>query len=95
MHLSAYTEATCPFGQSDQEIVIDLAHDLRQPLSSIEAIAYYLELRLSPEQAELREYVVKLQVLVEETNRMLSRAVAGKIQNSGSDRLSALPNSEI
>jgi signal transduction histidine kinase len=75
-----HTEEICPFGESDQEIVIDLVHDLRQPLSSIEAIAYYLELRLSPEQAEVREYVLKLQVLVEEANRMLTRAVAGKIK---------------
>lgn len=73
-----YSEETLSFGPVDRETVIDLAHDLRQPLGSIEVIACYLEMRLSPEQTDLREYVLKLQDLVEETNQILSRALVGK-----------------
>lgn len=73
-----YSQETRALGSTDDEIVIDLVHDLRQPLGSIEVIAYYLEMRLTPEQTDLREYALKLQDLVEEANRILSRAVDGK-----------------
>ncbi len=68
---------TCGY-LDDPETVIDLVHDLRQPLSSIESIAFYLDLQLSPEQVEARKHVLKLQDLVEEARQVLSRAVAGK-----------------
>jgi len=67
----------CPY-LADPETVIDLVHDLRQPLSSIEAIACYLDMHLSPDQEEARKYVLKLQDLVEEAHQVLSRAVAAK-----------------
>ena len=60
-------------------MVIDLVHDLRQPLSSIDAIACYLDLHLSPDQVEARKYVLKLQDLVEEAHQVLSRAAAGHV----------------
>jgi hypothetical protein len=56
------------------EVVRDFIHDLRQPLSSIEAIAYYLEMTLPPEQQQARLYMRKLQQLVEEANSILHHA---------------------
>ena len=53
----------------------DLVHDLRQPLSSIEAIAYYLEMTLPAGQFEARQYMSQLQRLVADTNTILERSV--------------------
>lgn len=58
-----------------EEIVLNLIHDLRQPLSSIEVIACFLELRLPPELKEAREYVSQLQGLVRDASDCLSGAV--------------------
>jgi len=51
-----------------------LAHDLRQPLSAIETIAYYLELTLPPDQDQARRYARQLQDLVAESTAILARA---------------------
>jgi signal transduction histidine kinase len=56
------------------EAVRDFIHDLRQPLSSIEAIAYYLEMTLPAEQMQARQYMRKLQLLVDEANSILHHA---------------------
>ena len=60
---------------SPEERLRDLVHDLRQPLSSIEAIAYYLEMTLPPGQFEARQYMSQLQRLVADTNTILERSV--------------------
>ena len=60
---------------SPEERLHDLAHDLRQPLSSIEAIAYYLEMTLPAEQLEARHHMSQLQRLVADASVMLDRAV--------------------
>ena len=60
-----------------EELVRELIHDLRQPLSSIEAIAYYLEMTLPPEQTEARLYMRRLQQLVDQTSSVLGDAAAG------------------
>ena len=52
--------------------VYDLVHDLRQPLSSIEAIAYYLEMTLPAEQQETRHYMRRLQQLIDQTSSILT-----------------------
>ena len=59
------------------DIVRDLIHDLRQPLSSIEAIAYYLEMTLPADQTEARLYMRRLQQLVDQTGSVLRDAAAG------------------
>ncbi|MDP9091325.1 MAG: hypothetical protein M3O26_21640 [Pseudomonadota bacterium] len=61
---------------SPEERLRDLVHELRQPLSSIEAIAYYLEMTLPAGQCQARHYMSQLQHLVEETNAILERSVA-------------------
>jgi hypothetical protein len=52
----------------------DFIHDLRQPLSSMEAIAYYLEMTLPAEQQQARQYMRRLQQLVDEANQILHHA---------------------
>jgi signal transduction histidine kinase len=56
------------------EAVRDFIHDLRQPLSSIEAIAYFLEMTLPAEQLQARQYMRRLQQLVDEANSILHHA---------------------
>ena len=58
-----------------EDSLINLAHDLRQPLSAIESIAYYLELTIPPDQVQIRVYVSRLQELVMEASTTLSAAV--------------------
>ena len=48
-----------------------LAHELRQPLSTIESIAYYLTLIL-PDDEKVREQLDRIQQLVEQSNWMLT-----------------------
>ena len=59
---------------SPEERLRDLIHELRQPLSSIEAIAYYLEMTLPADQVQARLHMTHLQLLVEEANAMLERS---------------------
>jgi signal transduction histidine kinase len=49
-----------------------IAHELRQPLSAIESIAYYLSLVLARDDHRAREQVSRLQQLVEQSNWILS-----------------------
>ncbi len=52
-----------------------MAHELRQPLSTIESIAYYLNLVLPREDSRAREQLSRLQGLVEQSNWILSNGV--------------------
>lgn len=56
--------------------LLNLVHDLRQPLSTIEMIAFYLALRLPEHMTESRHYVAQLQELVNDANTRLKAAVA-------------------
>ena len=68
---------TMASGSSSDEMVRDLIHDLRQPLSSIEAIAYYLEMTLPPDLIQARLYMRRLQQLVDQTSAVLQDAAVG------------------
>jgi signal transduction histidine kinase len=46
------------------EAIRDLVHELRQPLSAIEAIAYYVEMTRPPDQLQARQHMRQLQELV-------------------------------
>jgi hypothetical protein len=74
---STYLEDTS--APTSDEAVRDFIHDLRQPLSSIEAIAYYLEMTLPAEQLQARQYMRQLQQLVEDANSILQQA-AGDVR---------------
>jgi signal transduction histidine kinase len=69
-----YVEASVAIA-SPEDRLREIVHDLRQPLSSIEAIAYYLEMTLPAGQSVARQYMSQLQHLVEETNEILTRSV--------------------
>jgi len=69
-----FSESNAPVENVD--ILGHIAHELRQPLSTIESIAYYLELVLQREQeSDVHQQVVKLQRLVEQSNWIVSNAV--------------------
>ena len=57
------------------DVICDLAHELRQPLSAIEAIAYYLEQTLPADQVDARQHLLRLQELVETSSTILVNAV--------------------
>lgn len=59
---------------NSNEALQNLAHELRQPLSSIEAIAYYVEMTLPPELLQARQYMYRLQELVAQTESILRDA---------------------
>jgi signal transduction histidine kinase len=61
---------------SSDDAIRDLAHDLRQPLSAIEAIAYYLEMTLPADQLDARQHLLRVQQLIEHSSAILARAVS-------------------
>lgn len=64
---------------SPEDRLRELVHELRQPLSSIEAIAYYLEMTLPVGQVQARYHMTQLQCLVEEATAILERS-AGTVR---------------
>ena len=73
LETSTYESQQKEFGS--EETIQCLIHDLRQPLSTMEAIAYYLEMTLPANLVEARGYLLRLQRLVEESNSILANAV--------------------
>lgn len=71
---SLFLETPCTV-PSPEERLHELIHDLRQPLSSIEAIAYYLEMTLPADQVQARLHMTHLQLLVEQASAILERGV--------------------
>jgi nitrogen-specific signal transduction histidine kinase len=69
------TPLTHPSVPAAKETIQELVHELRQPLSSIEAIAYYVEMTLPPELLQARQYMHRLQELVAQADTVLGCAV--------------------
>ncbi len=71
------TVAAAPETQSSVTAVAlqTIAHELRQPLSAIESIAYYLSLVLPRDGGAAREQAGRLQQLVEQSNWILTSAL--------------------
>lgn len=71
------TVAAAPEAQSSVAAVAleTIAHELRQPLSAIESIAYYLSLVLPRDGGPAREQAARLQHLVEQSNWILTSAL--------------------
>jgi signal transduction histidine kinase len=57
------------------EVVRQLSHELRQPLSTMESIAYYLSMVVPRHDLRVRQQVEKLQTLVDQMNWVLADAV--------------------
>lgn len=66
------TESTPAHAQ--QNVLRALAHEIRQPLSAIESIAYYLSLTL-PNNDKDREQVARIQQLVEQSNWIVTNGL--------------------
>jgi C4-dicarboxylate-specific signal transduction histidine kinase len=61
-----------------------VAHELRQPLSNIESIAYYLTLILPRSDAKVQDQLARIRQLVEQSSWILSsglRLTTGKLPN--------------
>jgi signal transduction histidine kinase len=71
------TVAAAPETQSSFPVVDlqTIAHELRQPLSAIESIAYYLSLALPKDSRPARKQARRLQHLVEQSNWILTCAL--------------------
>ena len=62
--------------QSKENLLCNLAHELRQPLSTIESIAYYLELALPHAEPRVLEQLTRLRHLVAQSGWILSDSLA-------------------
>ena len=80
-------EVPLPVASPDERLR-ELVHELRQPLSSIEAIAYCLEMTLPAGQVQARLHMTHLQRLVEEANSILERS-AGMVHKPCARALAA------
>jgi nitrogen-specific signal transduction histidine kinase len=56
------------------DVLRTMAHELRQPLSTIESIAYYLTLVLPKDDEKVHELLARIQHLVEQSNWIVSSA---------------------
>ena len=72
---SLATELTKVGNDSAGEVLGTLAHELRQPLSNIEAIAYYLAMILPPGDEKIQLQLARIRELVEQSNSILSSAL--------------------
>lgn len=73
------------------EALADLIHSLRQPLSTIEACAFYLSLVLPGDDAKCREQVERIEQQVAEAGRILMEAARYARAESRSARNSERP----
>ncbi len=68
-------EKPLPAGMPEKLVMQTLAHELRQPLSAMESIAYYLDLVLARGDQRARDHALRLHGLVEQSNWILSCAL--------------------
>ena len=54
------------------ELLRFIAHELRQPLSTIESIAYYLGLILPRDNEKIQDQLTRLQELIEQSNWIIT-----------------------
>jgi len=58
-----------------ETIIRNLAHELRQPLSALESIAFYLDLMLTHEDPKTRKQLRRLRQLVQQSDWAVSNAI--------------------
>lgn len=64
-----------------EELLQDLVHDIRQPLSDIEMIAYHLQTSSSVDPAQMHEMLGKIRRLVEQANEILAGSLRPPISD--------------
>ena len=57
------------------QVLSSMAHDLRQPLSNIEAIAYHLSLILPQNDQKIQAELARIRELVQQTDEIISSSV--------------------
>jgi signal transduction histidine kinase len=57
------------------QVLSSMAHDLRQPLSNIEAIAYHLSLILPQNDKKIQAQLARIRELVQQTDQILTTSV--------------------
>lgn len=80
------------FHGATHEALGTLAHELRQPLSNIEAIAYYLGMILPPGDVKVQAQLTRIRELVEQSNWILSSALSLGQSFPAAPRPDHLPN---
>jgi K+-sensing histidine kinase KdpD len=60
---------------SQENVMRTIAHEIRQPLGTIESIAYYLSMTLPQADGKHREQLTRIQQLVEQSNWILSNGL--------------------
>ena len=60
---------------SEENVMRTIAHEIRQPLGTIESIAYYLSMTLPQADGKNREQLTRIQQLVEQSNWILSNGL--------------------
>ena len=73
--MSSFAAQTDIRNQATDEVLGTLAHELRQPLSNIEAIAYYLSMILPPGDNKIQPQLARIRELVEQSNLIISDAL--------------------
>ena len=73
--MSSFAAQTDIRNQDTDEVLGTLAHELRQPLSNIEAIAYYLSMILPPGDNKIQPQLARIRELVEQSNLIISDAL--------------------
>jgi len=63
-------------------VLSSLAHDLRQPLSNIEAIAYHLSMILPQNDQKVQAHLARIRELIQETDDILSGSVREAAQDT-------------
>ena len=76
---------------SCEQVLVDLIHDLAQPLSAIQNGAYCLEFHVDPKNPRAQEVLRILQHQVERANAILSAAVAELHQAPSAERAGQEP----
>ena len=64
-----------PSDAPQYQVLSSMAHDLRQPLSNIEAIAYHLSLILPQNDRKIQAQLARIRELVKQTDDILSSSV--------------------
>jgi nitrogen fixation/metabolism regulation signal transduction histidine kinase len=72
---SSLAGETAPFQPASLQVVQHLAHELRQPLSTMESIAYYLEMVVPQQDRRSHKQLAKLQHLVAQMSWILSDSI--------------------
>jgi signal transduction histidine kinase len=90
---AGFAQAAVPFVPA--EAFATMIHDLRQPLSNIEAIAYYLGMALPPGDAKTQAHLARIRELVREANEILSSSVRAAEATQPSPQPAEPPNADL